>query len=101
MPRTGPLAANSLRIRRPRSRDWENDGCVMALHHINTRSRYSNSALTILGAILFFLLQDWFAQYGAWYLIGLGAVAIAFALFLPRALWSLADDRLPFRLLPV
>jgi branched-chain amino acid transport system permease protein len=55
----------------------------------------------ILGAILFFLLQDWFAQYGAWYLIGLGAVAIAFALFLPRGLWSLADDRLPFRLLPV
>jgi branched-chain amino acid transport system permease protein len=28
-------------------------------------------------------------------------VAIAFALFLPRGLWSLADDRLPFRLLPV
>jgi branched-chain amino acid transport system permease protein len=55
----------------------------------------------ILGAVLFFLLQDWFAQYGAWYLIGLGAVAIAFALFLPRGLWSLADDRLPFRLLPV
>ena len=55
----------------------------------------------ILGAILFFLLQDWFAQYGAWYLIGLGAVAIAFALFLPRGLWSLAEDRLPFRLLPV
>ncbi|GAA2616400.1 branched-chain amino acid ABC transporter permease [Paractinoplanes durhamensis] len=55
----------------------------------------------ILGAILFFLLQDWFAQYGAWYLIGLGVVAIAFALFLPRGLWSLADDRLPFRLLPV
>jgi branched-chain amino acid transport system permease protein len=54
----------------------------------------------ILGAVLFFLLQDWFAQYGAWYLIGLGAVAIAFALFLPRGLWSLADDRLPFRLLP-
>ncbi|GIE98578.1 branched-chain amino acid ABC transporter permease [Paractinoplanes rishiriensis] len=55
----------------------------------------------ILGAVLFFLLQDWFAQFGAWYLIGLGAVAIAFALFLPRGLWSLADDRLPFRLLPV
>jgi branched-chain amino acid transport system permease protein len=55
----------------------------------------------ILGAVLFFLLQDWFAQYGAWYLIGLGLVAVAFALFLPRGLWSLADDRLPFRLLPV
>ncbi|GIF20102.1 branched-chain amino acid transport system permease protein [Actinoplanes tereljensis] len=55
----------------------------------------------ILGAVLFFLLQDWFAQFGAWYLIGLGVVAILFALFLPRGLWSLAGDRLPFRLLPV
>ncbi|MBM2616028.1 branched-chain amino acid ABC transporter permease [Actinoplanes sp. LDG1-06] len=55
----------------------------------------------ILGAVVFFLLQDWFAQFGAWYLIGLGLVAIGFALFRPRGLWSLAGDRLPFRLLPV
>lgn len=55
----------------------------------------------IVGAVVFFALQDWFAGYGAWYLIGLGLVAIGFALFLPRGLWSLAERRLPFRLLPV
>ena len=55
----------------------------------------------VVGALVFFALQDRFAQYGAGYLIGLGVVAIGFALFLPRGLWSLAADRLPFRLLPV
>ncbi|MET7403156.1 branched-chain amino acid ABC transporter permease [Dactylosporangium sp. NPDC005572] len=52
----------------------------------------------ILGAVLFFLLQQQFAQYGAWYLIGLGVVAAGFALFLPRGLWSLPPG---LRLLPV
>ncbi|WP_433532318.1 branched-chain amino acid ABC transporter permease [Micromonospora sp. CA-263727] len=53
----------------------------------------------IVGAVLFFAVQYWFADLGAWYLIGLGLVAVAFALFLPRGLWSLVDDRV--RLLPV
>ena len=55
----------------------------------------------IIGAIVFFLIQYEFADQGAWYLIGLGAVAIAFALFLPKGLWSLVTDRLHVQLLPV
>src|SRR5207248_5872924 len=55
----------------------------------------------IIGAILFFVVQYEFADLGAWYLIGLGAVALVFALFLPRGLWSLVDDRFGVRLLPV
>lgn len=55
----------------------------------------------IVGALVFFGVQYEFADLGAWYLIGLGIVAIAFALFLPRGLWSLAADRLPGPLLPV
>jgi branched-chain amino acid transport system permease protein len=55
----------------------------------------------IIGALIFFFVQYEFADAGAWYLIGLGAVAIAFALFLPRGLWSLVADRLPGPLLPV
>jgi branched-chain amino acid transport system permease protein len=55
----------------------------------------------ILGAVVFFVAQNQFADLGAWYLIGLGVVAIAFALFLPRGLWSLIGDRLPGPLLPV
>jgi branched-chain amino acid transport system permease protein len=55
----------------------------------------------IIGALVFFAIQYEFADLGAWYLIGLGLVAVAFALFLPRGLWSLANDRLRIRLLPV
>lgn len=55
----------------------------------------------IVGAIVLFLVQDWFADYGAWYLVGLGAVAIFFALFLPRGLWGTAEERFGFQLLPI
>jgi branched-chain amino acid transport system permease protein len=55
----------------------------------------------VIGAIIFFTLQNQFAEQGAWYLIGLGLVAIGFALFLPRGLWSLLADRFQLRLLPV
>ncbi len=55
----------------------------------------------IVGAILLFLIQDWFADYGVWYLVGLGAVAILFALFFPRGLWGSAEDRFGLRLMPV
>jgi branched-chain amino acid transport system permease protein len=54
-----------------------------------------------IGAILFFVIQQEFADFGAWYLIGLGAVAIAFALFLPRGIWGLIDNRRRIGLLPV
>ncbi|MEV6342619.1 branched-chain amino acid ABC transporter permease [Actinoplanes sp. NPDC051851] len=47
----------------------------------------------VLGALLFFGVQYLFADYDAWYLIGLGLTAGAFALFLPRGLWSLVQDR--------
>jgi branched-chain amino acid transport system permease protein len=55
----------------------------------------------IIGAILFFAIQYQFADLGAWYLIGLGLTAVAFALFLPRGLWSLVNDKFHIRLLPV
>ena len=38
----------------------------------------------IIGAIIFYLIQAQFGDSGAWYFIGLGAIAIAFALFLPH-----------------
>ncbi len=55
----------------------------------------------VIGAILFFVVQQNFANLGAYYLIGLGAVAIGFALFLPRGVWGLLNDWRPVRLLPV
>jgi branched-chain amino acid transport system permease protein len=55
----------------------------------------------ILGAVIFFVLQQQFADQGAWYLIGLGLVAMLFALFLPKGLWNLVVERLHLHLLPV
>jgi branched-chain amino acid transport system permease protein len=55
----------------------------------------------IIGATVYYLIQNQFADYGAWYLVGLGATAIAFALFVPRGLWGTIEDRFHIRLLPV
>jgi branched-chain amino acid transport system permease protein len=45
----------------------------------------------IIGAIIFFLLQQWLAAYGAWYLIILGAVAVTITLCLPKGIWGTFD----------
>lgn len=42
----------------------------------------------IIGAVIFFLLQEIFGNLGVWYLAGLGLVAVAFALYLPDGLWG-------------
>jgi branched-chain amino acid transport system permease protein len=55
----------------------------------------------ILGAVVFFLIQDRFGDQGVWYLVGLGGAAIVFALFLPRGVWGSIVDRFGIRLLPV
>lgn len=55
----------------------------------------------IIGAVLFFLLQQHFADQGAWYLIGLGSTAVLFALLLPQGLWGLVERRLGRPLLPL
>jgi branched-chain amino acid transport system permease protein len=55
----------------------------------------------ILGAVIFFLIQDRFGDQGVWYLVGLGGAAIVFALFLPRGVWGSIVDRFGIRLLPV
>jgi branched-chain amino acid transport system permease protein len=55
----------------------------------------------IIGAVLFFAIEAWFGATGVWYLVGLGAAALLFALFLPKGLWGWVDQRLGLRLLPV
>jgi len=54
----------------------------------------------ILGAVLFFLLQEFFGDFGAWYLAGVGALAVAFALYLPDGLWGAIRKRTGVELLP-
>lgn len=55
----------------------------------------------ILGAILFFVIQDQFGEQGVWYMAGLGALAILFALYLPRGIWGGIEERFGIRLMPV
>ena len=42
----------------------------------------------IIGAVIFFLLQEVFGDLGVWYLAGLGVIAVGFALYLPNGLWG-------------
>jgi branched-chain amino acid transport system permease protein len=55
----------------------------------------------ILGTIVYMVLQQTLQSYNAWYLIVLGAVAIAIALFARRGLWGTVVDRFNIRLFPV
>jgi branched-chain amino acid transport system permease protein len=55
----------------------------------------------ILGAVLFFAIETWFGASGVWYLVGLGATALIFALALPRGIWGAIERRTGLKLLPV
>jgi branched-chain amino acid transport system permease protein len=55
----------------------------------------------ILGTAVYMILQQTLASYNAWYLIILGLVAIAIALWSRRGLWGLIDEHLHLRLFPV
>ena len=52
----------------------------------------------IVGAIVFFTLQETLADFGSVYLVALGVVAIAIVLAAPRGLWGLVEARWPVAL---
>ncbi len=47
----------------------------------------------VVGAVLFFVLQELFGDFGAWYLAGIGVVAILFALYAPHGIIGLLAAR--------
>jgi branched-chain amino acid transport system permease protein len=55
----------------------------------------------IIGTIVFFVLQETLAGYGAWYLVLLGAVAVLVTVAARRGLWGLVADRTGWSLFPV
>jgi branched-chain amino acid transport system permease protein len=55
----------------------------------------------IVGAIVFFGLQQWLSDLGAWYLIIIGILAIVITLFVPKGLWGLISGNGRIRLFPV
>lgn len=55
----------------------------------------------ILGALIFWLLNKFFSDYGSWYLIGLGLLAIVIVVKLRAGLWDAISKRFDLHLFPV
>jgi len=56
---------------------------------------------TIVGIVLFYLLNKLFSSYGTWYLVGLGLLAVVVVLKLPRGLWGFVSAKFDLHLFPV
>jgi len=55
----------------------------------------------IVGTAIYTVIQQTLAQFGAWYLILLGAVAVVIAMFVPKGVWGLISRRLHLQVFPV
>jgi branched-chain amino acid transport system permease protein len=55
----------------------------------------------LVGTIVFYLMQRNLAGFGAWYLILLGALAIAVMLFAPKGIWGYVSERYGLVLFPI
>jgi branched-chain amino acid transport system permease protein len=55
----------------------------------------------ILGTIVYFVLREFFGDFGTWYLIALGTVAIVVMLKFPNGLWGYVMRRFDLRFFPV
>ncbi len=55
----------------------------------------------IIGTIVYFLLREPLAQFGSWYLILLGTIAIIVMLKSPQGIWGWAVKRFDLRFFPV
>jgi branched-chain amino acid transport system permease protein len=54
----------------------------------------------IVGALVFWALNKFFSDYGTWYLLGLGLLAIGVTIFFKQGLWGWAQQRLGWSLFP-
>jgi len=55
----------------------------------------------IVGTLVFFLLRQLLADYGAWYMILLGTLAVLAMMRYPQGLWGLVAERWDLRFVPV
>jgi branched-chain amino acid transport system permease protein len=55
----------------------------------------------LVGTIVFFLLQEWLADLGTWYLIILGVLAVLITIRLPNGIWGWFTERTGVSLFPV
>jgi branched-chain amino acid transport system permease protein len=55
----------------------------------------------IIGTLIFFLLNKFLSDFGTWYLIGLGALAIVVTMFFPQGVWGYISRRFGLQLFPL
>jgi branched-chain amino acid transport system permease protein len=55
----------------------------------------------IIGALILFALQQTLSQYGAWYLVLVGGLAVVATLAVPRGIWGFVSARWGWSLLPI
>jgi branched-chain amino acid transport system permease protein len=127
--RDGELAARSLGVRVFRAKLLVYVGCAFGfgvvgaliclnLLHVDPNASFSIDYTTemifivmigglgtiegpIIGAVIFYVLQQQLATLGTWYLIILGAIAIAIMVLIPEGLWGWASQRLNLHLFPL
>lgn len=54
----------------------------------------------LIGALVFWALNKFFSDYGTWYLLGLGVLAIVVTVFFKQGLWGYAQHRWGWTLFP-
>jgi branched-chain amino acid transport system permease protein len=55
----------------------------------------------IIGTLLYFALRETLSQYGSWYLIGLGLLAVVVMVKAPRGIWGTIQQKFDLRFFPV
>jgi branched-chain amino acid transport system permease protein len=55
----------------------------------------------IIGALVLFTLQETLSNYGAWYLVIVGGLAVVTTLVASRGIWGLVSERFGWSLLPI
>ena len=55
----------------------------------------------IVGTLVFFLLRETLADFGAWYMILLGTLAVVAMVQCPQGIWGLVAQRFDVRFFPV
>jgi branched-chain amino acid transport system permease protein len=54
----------------------------------------------IVGTLVFWFLNNFLSDYGTWYLLGLGSLAIVTTIFFRQGLWGFAQQRWGWSLFP-
>lgn len=94
----GLIAVNSLRIQPDSIFGVQYTAYMIFMVLIGGLGTYEGA---IVGALVFFGIQQAFADQGTYYLIGLGLLAIAFTLVAPGGIWGAVRDRTGLRMLPL